>query len=157
MAAQLSFKGISHSDLLPHVPSGHLPRVHSILPGDALQSLRSSSQPPRVPGDLSRVCRAAARIAWFLFHLDCHRSAAALSTSLRCFSSVPNSCPDVGMIPASVPLPLGAGPVLLTLCPLLPSSYPVLHRSIYSFQVVRDSCPGLAGVLRDLPCLKTYS
>ena len=38
---------------------------------------------------LSWICRAAAKIVWFSFHSDCRRSAAALSSSLKCFSFVP--------------------------------------------------------------------
>ena len=46
MAAWLSSKGISHWDLLPHIPSIHLSTVNSSpLPGIAPQSLNSSSQP----------------------------------------------------------------------------------------------------------------
>ena len=52
-----------------------------------------------------------------------------------------------------------AGPVLLTLLlfPLVPSSYRVLHGSIYSFPLGRCSCLLSAGVLHALLCLKVYS
>ena len=60
--------------------------------------------------------------------------------------------------PASVP-PLRTGPVLLTLLfsPLVPSSYQVFRGSIYSFPLVRYSCPLSAGVLHVLLCLKVSS
>ena len=52
-----------------------------------------------------------------------------------------------------------AGPVLLTLLffPLVPSSYQVLHGSIYSFPLVKYSCLLPAGVLHTFLCLKVYS
>ena len=57
------------------------------------------------------------------------------------------------------PLVAGAGPVLLTLLfpPLVPSSYQVLHGSMYSFPLDRYSCPLSAGVPHALLCLKVYS
>ena len=52
MATWLSSTGISHHDLLPHIPSIHLFGVNSSpRPGIAPQSLNSSSQPLRLPGD----------------------------------------------------------------------------------------------------------
>ena len=55
--------------------------------------------------------------------------------------------------------PLRTGPALLTLLlfPLVPSSYLVLRGSIYSFPLVRYSCPLSADVLHALLCLKVYS
>ena len=57
--------------------------------------------------------------------------------------------------PSSVPHPLRAGPVLLTLqfFPLVSSSYWVLRGSIYSFPLVRYTCLFSAGVLHTLLCL----
>ena len=51
------------------------------------------------------------------------------------------------------------GPVLLKLLffPLVPSSYWVLHGSIYSFPLVRSSCLLSAAVLHALLCLKVFS
>ena len=72
----------------------------------------------------------------------------------------PRQLPQCGdQTPASVPPPPRAGPVLLTLLcfPLVPSSYPVLRGSIYSFPLVRYSCPFSAGILRAFLCLKVYS
>ena len=80
--------------------------------------------------------------------------------SLKCFSSDSDNCPDVGIGPLlQFPHPLRAGPVLLTLLffPLVPSSYWVLHGSIYSFPLVRYSCLLSAGVPHALLCLKVYS
>ena len=67
--------------------------------------------------------------------------------SLKCVSSDSDDCPP------------RAGPVLLTLLffSLIPSSYRVLHGSIYSFPLVRYSCLLSAGVLHALLCLKMYS
>ena len=56
--------------------------------------------PSRGLASLSRVCRAPQGLfIWFSFHSNCQRSAAALSNSLKCFSSVPNNWPDVGIWP----------------------------------------------------------
>ena len=73
--------------------------------------------------------------------------------SLKCFSSDSDNCPDVGIGP------LLAGPVLVTrlFFPLVPSSYWVLRGSIYSFLVVRCSCPLSAGVPDALLPLKVCS
>ena len=83
--------------------------------------------------------------------------------SLKCFSSDSDNCLDVGIGPLlQFPHQLRAGPILLTLLfPLspspVPSSYWVLHESIYSFPLVRYSCLLSAGVLRALLCLKVCS
>ena len=79
---------------------------------------------------------------------------------LKCFSSDSDNCPDVGIRPLlQFPHLPRAGPVLLTLLffPLVSSSYWVLRGSIYSFPLVRYSCPLSAGVLHLLLCLKVYS
>ena len=78
-----------------------------------------------------------------------------LHPSLKCFSSVPNTCPSVRIGPLlQFSHPPRAGPVLLTLLfyPLLPSSYRVFHGSMYTFPVVKYSCPLSAGVLQTLLC-----
>ena len=84
----------------------------------------------------------------------------SFALSLKCFSSDSDSCPAVGIGPLlQFPHPLRAVPVLLTLlffC-LVPSSYWVLHGSIYSFPLVRCFCPFSAGVLHVFLCLKVYS
>ena len=80
--------------------------------------------------------------------------------SLKCFSSDSDNCPDVGIGPLlQCSHSLRAGPVLLTLLffSLVPSSYQDLRGSIYSFPLVRFSCPLSAGVLHALLCLKVHS
>ena len=80
--------------------------------------------------------------------------------SLKCFSSDSDNCPNVGLGPLlQFPHSPRAGPVLLTLLffPLVPSSYQVLHGSIYSFPLVRYSCPLSAGVMHARLYLKVYS
>ena len=58
MAAWLSTTGISHHDLLPHIPSIRLSAVNSSsLTGIVPQSLNSSSQLLPLPGD-PRSCLA---------------------------------------------------------------------------------------------------
>ena len=107
---------------------------------------------------LSGVCMAAARtvilISFRLPQINC------LTLGLKCFSSDSDHCPDVEAGPLlQFPHPLRAGPVLLTLLlfPLVPSSYGVLHGSIYSVPLVRYSCLLSAGVLHAVRRLKVYS
>ena len=154
MAAQLSSTGISHHNLLPHIPLICLSAVNSShRPGMAPQPL--NQLPDTAP---SGVCMAAAKAIWFSFHLGCHRS--AVSVSALNVSSDSDSYPSVGLGPLlQFPHPLRAGPVLLTLLlfPLVPSSYWVLPGSIYSFLLVRYSSLFSAGVLHALQCLKVYS
>ena len=80
--------------------------------------------------------------------------------SLKCFSSDSENCPHVG-IGSQLQFPhlLRAVLVLLTLLffSLVPSSYWVLHGPIYSFPLVRCSCPLSAGVLCALLCPKVCS
>ena len=71
-----------------------------------------------------------------------------------------DNCPNMGIGPLlHFPHPPRAGSVLLTLLffPLVPSSYQVLRGSMYSFPLVRYSCPLSPGVLHALLCLKVYS
>ena len=157
MAAWFSFKVISDCNLLLRVPSGHLPSINRPYPGISLQSLCSSSQPLHVPGDLCP-CPGYVELrqrlsVWFSFHSDCHRSAAAFSSSLKCFSFVPNNCPNVGIWPL-LQLPHPWVQVQSCLFPLLPLSYWGLHGSVHFFLVIRDSFLFSAGVLWGLLCLK---
>ena len=131
-----------------------------------------AAAPSRRPMFLPGVHMTAARTVWFSFHLGCHRSAVSLSalnvsllTQKRksCFLfflfSFSHNCPAVGIGPLlQFPHPWRAGPVLLTLLifPIVPSSYQVLCGSIYSFLLVRYSCPLSAGILHIL-CVKVYS
>ena len=83
-----------------------------------------------------------------------------LTLSLKCFSSDSDNYSDVGIgLLLQFPHSQKAGPVLLTLLflPLVPSSYWILRGSIYSFPLVRYSCPLSAGVLHVLLCLRVYS
>ena len=71
-------------------------------------------------------------------------------------STVPTYCPAVRIwLMLQFPYALDAGSVFITLLFLL--SCQVLHQSIHSFSVVRDSCPLSTGVLRELLQLKMYS
>ena len=95
-----SFKGISHQDLLLHVPFGHLPTANSRpCPGIALRSLSSSSWLACIPGDLhpclGHVGLWQALSLCFVFPSTHLRSTAVLSNSLKCFSSVPINCVNV--------------------------------------------------------------
>ena len=168
MATWFSSTGISHHNLLFPVPLGHLsafssrphpgwyqtsPRV-VIPPPDTTQippqSLHSSSLPATVPsrGLASLSGLRTARIicviptAFRLSQVNC------FTLVLKCFSSVPNNCPSVGAGPrVQFPHLAKAGPVLLTLLfsSQLPSSYQVLHGSMYSFLGIRFFCPFSAG------------
>ena len=164
-ACLLFYTSISHCNLLPQVPSGHLPTVNSRpCPGIALQSLCSNALPLCFLGDL-HPCPGYIQLQpglamWFSFHSYCHRPAASLSNGLRCFTSVPNSCPDVGIWSLLQFLhSSGSDPVLLTLLfsPLLPSSCQDLHSTISYFLVVRCSWLLSDGILQDLLCLEVYS
>jgi len=137
VVAWLSSSIISHHDLLPHIPSIHLSAVNSsACPGIAPQSLNSSSELLHLPG-YQRSCLGYVWL-WqglilILFRLP---QISYFTLSLKCFSSDSDNCPSVGIRPLlQFPHPLRAGPVLLTLLvsPLVPSSYWVLHGSIYSF------------------------
>ena len=80
--------------------------------------------------------------------------------SLKCFSSDADICPDVGIrLLLQFRPPPRAGPALLTLLffPLVPLSYWVLCGIIYSFPLVKYSCPLSAGILHGLLCLKVFS
>ena len=136
MAAWLSSTGISHHNLLPHLPSIHLSTVNSIP--------KLQLQPLPLPGDPSS-CPA---YVWLQQGLSDSRSIwlpqiSCFTLSLKCFSSDSDSCRPVGVGPLlQFPHPPRVGPVLLTLqfLPLVPSSYQVLRGSIYSFPLVRSSC-----------------
>ena len=91
--------------------------------------------PSRALASLSRVCVTVSRAVWFSFHLGCHRPAVSLSAL-----NVPPLTQTIAQMWGSDPCfssssPPRAGWVLLTLLffPLVPSSYWVLHASIYSF------------------------
>ena len=71
----------------------------------------------------------------------------------------PKQMPQYGNLTPASPPPTGADPVLLTLLffVLIPLSCQVLCGSVYSFLVVKSSCPLSDGVLQDLLCLEVYS
>ena len=148
--------------LLPHIPWIRLSTVNSSPhPGIAPQSLNSSSQLLRLLGDLHSCPECvwlwqglSVLIPFRLPQISC------FTLSLKCFSSNPDSCPDVGIRPLlQSPHLLRACPILLTLLffAVVPSSYRVLCGSIYSFPLVRYSCLLSACVLHALLCLKVCS
>ena len=121
--------------------------------------LLPATAPSRRPAFLSGVCMAVGKdcLILILFRLP---QISCFTLSLKCFSSDSDSCSAVRIRPLlQFPQPQRAGPVLLTLLfsPLVPSSYRVLHDSIYSFPLVRYFCPLSAGGLHALLCLKVYS
>ena len=78
MSARLSSTDISQHNLLPHIPPIRLSAVNSSpLRRIAPQSVNSSSQLLRLPGDL--LCMSVARTVWVSFHLGYCRSAVSLS------------------------------------------------------------------------------
>ena len=159
MPAWLSSTGTSHHNLLSSILLIRLSAVNSNpRTGIAPQSLNSSSQPLPFPGDRIPAghmygCGKDYQI-FIPFRLP---QISCFTLSLKSFSSDSDNCPDVGIGPLlQFRHPPRAGPVLLILLffPLFPSSYRVLLESIYSFPLVRYSCPLSAGVLRVLLCLK---
>ena len=120
--------GISHHDVLLHIPSICLSTVTSNPhPGIAPQFLNSTSQPPCLPGDQRSCPRyygcgkdCLILIPFRLPQISC------FTLSLKWFSSDSDNCPTVGIGPLlQFPHPPRAGPVLLTLLfsPLVPSAY----------------------------------
>ena len=82
-------------DFLAPIPSGHLPTINNCPHlGIAPQSPCSCSQPRCISVDLppcsGYIGPQHALFLWFSVHSDCHRSAASLSDSLRCFPFCPN-------------------------------------------------------------------
>lgn len=138
MAAWLP-PNISHHDLLPHTlrPS---PAVNSRPPpGTAVPSLRSSSQLFTFPGLAScpgciGLQQGIVRVVLAPFRLS--QISHVLANNLKCFSSVPNSYPDMGIRPqASFTAQVQQVQSCLTLPPFfsLPRlSYRVL-RGLYMF------------------------
>ena len=75
VAAWLSSTGVSHHDLLPHIPSTRRAAVSSIPhPGVAPHSPKSSSQPLRLPGDQPS-CPGYVRLQQGLFNSHSIQSA----------------------------------------------------------------------------------
>ena len=146
--------GISYHSLLSHISSIRLSVVNSSpRPGITPQYLNSSSQPLHLPGDLYP-CRGMCGCGKDCLILIPFRlpQISYFTVSLKYSSSDSDNCPDMGIGP------LRAGPVLPTLLFFspVPSSYRVLHGSIYSFPLVSSSCLLSAAVLHALLCLKVY-
>ena len=113
MPALLSSTGISHHDLLPHIPLICLSSVNSS--SSTIPKLQlPAAVPSRRPAFLSGVCMPVARTVWFSYHLGCHRSAVSLS-AINVSSLTQTIAPLWGIRPLlQLPHPLKAGPVLLT-------------------------------------------
>ena len=148
----------------PGFPPQALPITISSLTSPRSISLQATAAPalgllqePSTPAPSScafwGTCRSVqgmyvARTVWLSFHLGCTDQLFTLS--LKCFSSDSDNCLAVGIGPLlQFPYLLRAGPVLLTLLffPFLPTSYRVLHGSIFSFPLVRSSYQLWTGVL----------
>ena len=162
-AAWLSSTGISHHNLLPHIPSVYLCSQQQPSPWDCstIPTLQfPAATASRGPASLPGVHMAAARSVWFSFRFRLPQIS-CFTLSLKCFSSDPENCPDAEIGPcfSSPTCEVVWGPVLLTLSflPLVPSSYRVLCGSVYSFLVVMYCCLLSAGILQALLCLKVYS
>ena len=155
-----------HRHFSPQSPPSHpldppLRSQQQPSPWDCSTILNSSSQLLCLPGNLVPVWSmygcgkdCLILIPFRLPQISC------FPLRLKCFSSDSDSCPDMGIRPLlQFPHLSRAGPVLLPLLffPLVPSSCQVLCDSIYSFPLVRYSCPLPAGVLHALLCLKVYS
>ena len=147
-----------HRHFPPQSPPSHPLHLSAVSssprPGIAPQSLNSSSQPLRHLGYVWLQQGCLILIPFRLPQMSC------FTLSLKCFSSDSDNCPAVGIGPLlQFPHLPRAGPALLTLLfsPLFPASYRVLHGSMYSFPLVRYSCPHSAGVLHALLCLRVYS
>ena len=121
MASWLSSKDIPCHVLLLLISLDHLPVVNSsACPGTAHQSLFSICQSPCILVDLhphpGYVGPWHGWSVWFSLHSECHRAAASLSDSQKCFPSVPTDCPGCrGISPASASQPSAAGLVPLSL------------------------------------------
>ena len=162
MASWLSSTGISHHSLLPHIPLICLLQSTAALTLGLLHKRYAPApsccpfQGTCVPVWDMYICGrdCLILIPFRLPQISC------FPLSLKCSSSDSGNCPNVGIkLLLQFPHPPRAGPILLTLLfsTLVPSSYRVLHGSIYSFPLVRYSCPLSAGVLYALLCLKVYS
>ena len=158
MAPQLYFTGISHHSLCPHI----------LLSAVSLQSSPwDCSTIPKLQTAPSR-CTFLGTCVAIQGMYGCGKDCLILipfrlpqiiffTLSLKCFSSDSDSCSSVGIGHLlQFPHPPRAGPVLVTLqvFPLVPSSYRVLRGSVYSFPLVRYSCPLSAGVAHARLCVR---
>ena len=160
MAAWLSSTGNALHSILPRIPSICLSAVNSSprpgslhnpwIPAPSQRAFQGTSVPVLGIYGCTKDCLIL--IPFRLPQISCF--------TLKCFSSDLDNCHNVGIGPLlQLPIPMRAGPVLLTLLffPLVPSSYQVLRGSIYSFPLVRYSCLLSAGVIHALLCLTVYS
>ena len=144
-------------------PSIHLSTVNSSpCPEIAPQSLNTSSLMLHLPGNKHSYLGyiwlqqglSDSHSIWAatdqLFHVQPSRFLLWLRQLHPCGDRTPASVPPPTKGMSS---PMNT-PVIFC---LVPSSYRVLHGYIYSFPLVRCSCPLSAGVLHALLCLKVYS
>ena len=111
MASWFSSTGISHRNLLPHIPSICLSAVIiSLHPGKAPQYLNSSTQPLYHLGMYGCGKDCLILIPFRLPQISC------FTLSLKYFSCDSDNCPDVGIRSLlQFPHPPREGPVLLIL------------------------------------------
>ena len=129
MTAWLSSTGISHHDLLPHIPLICLSADSSSPP----QSLNSSSQLLCLPGDQHQGMYVCSKDWLILFHLGCHRSEVPLS-ALNVSPLTQTTAPMCGdRIPASVFQPTkGRSSPTNTLVSITPPPTQFLHPTEFS-------------------------
>ena len=148
-AAFLSSKGIPHHTLLPPVPLYHLLAANRSLPWNC------SPVPVQLPvtahsGELIWGTQGHSTDCMVIIPSDCHRPAASLSDSLKCFLFVPTDCSDVRLSPLLQllhPWVQVHSHSLSSSFPLLPLSCQLFHGFIYYFLEVRDSCHFSGGIL----------
>ena len=116
IAAPLSSTGISHHNLLPHIPSVSLQSTAALTRGTAPQSLNSSPQPLRRLGCVW-LQQGLILIPFRLPQISC------FTLSLKCFTSDSNNCSSVGIgLLLQFPHLPSVGPVLQILLCFPPSS-----------------------------------
>ena len=148
MAAWLSSTGISHHNLLPHNSSIHPWQSTAAL---TLGSLHNPQTLRPCPGMYGCGKDCLILIPFRLPQISC------FTLSLKCFSSDSELARCGAQTPASVPPP-AQGRSSPTHTPVSPQFLVLLSFAcVYSFPLVRDSCPLSAGVLHALLCLKVYS
>ena len=115
-----------------------------------------ATAPSRGPGSLSGGClgyvclgyskNCLILIPFRLPQISC------FTLSLKCFSFDSDNCPDVRIGPLPPPTEGRPSPTNTPVFPPVPSSYQVLHGSIYSFPLVRYSCQLSAEICRCSAC-----
>ena len=148
-------------DFLPPVPVGHLPTVNSSPYVLALEFLSN----PHASGPTCCTFRWVCVPVWdtCACSMDCLCGSYSIQSvigQLFHFLTASNaSLLSQTIVPGAGLSPLGKvqSCSLFSSFPFLPFSYQVLHKSIYSLPVVRDSCQFSAGALGGLLHLKMYS